>query len=332
MTELLNNVKADLLDRRLLPIIALVGVALLAALAYVVLGGGSTEATSTPASAGASTSVPNAGGLVVSQSQADASAPTAETTNGSSAQHGGPARNPFTPLPTPKIASLSATTVSKSPATAAAGSSTASTGSGAAASPPSSKEPTPAAPPKPAPSKPATVYHVAVLFGVLPAGTSPANAQLTPYENLRLLAPLPSSKQALVVFRGVTAASKSATFTLVSEAILHGSAICLPTASQCQEIDLKAGQSEQLEYLNSSGETVTYELRVVSITSGNATSASLKSVLHSESTVGRELLRQAGLIQLPNLRYSQAGVLVVAHASRSGARGHAAGRSSRRKG
>ena len=60
---------------------------------------------------------------------------------------------------------------------------------------------------------------MAVEFGQLPVtDTTP----LTPYENLKLLTPLPSSTQALIVFRGVTAGGKSATFTLVGEAILHG--------------------------------------------------------------------------------------------------------------
>ena len=38
-------------------------------------------------------------------------------------------------------------------------------------------------------------------FGELPVS---ATTPLTPYENLKLLTPLPSSAQALIVFRGVT--------------------------------------------------------------------------------------------------------------------------------
>src|SRR3954449_11296211 len=83
------------------------------------------------------------------------------------------------------------------------------------------------------PSKPAkrkTIYNVAVLFGVVPSGTAPLIAVLTPYEKLGLYTALPSAKKPLIVFRGVTAGGKSATFTIAGEAILHGQAACLPNA------------------------------------------------------------------------------------------------------
>jgi hypothetical protein len=154
---------------------------------------------------------------------------------------------------------------------------------------------------------------VAVLFGVLPAAATAPTEQLTPYENLKLLTPLPSAQQPLIVFRGVTAGGKSATFTLVGEAILHGQATCLPSASQCEALDLQAGHAEQLEYLPPDGQTITYELKVVSIASGKASSAAVKSVLRGESKVGRELLSHAGLMAIPDLRSSsQVGVLVFA--------------------
>ncbi len=138
--------------------------------------------------------------------------------------------------------------------------------------------------------------------------------------------PLPSAKQPLIVFRGVTAGGKSATFTLVGEAILHGNAACLPSATQCEAIDLQAGQTEQLEYLAPTGQPVTYELRIVSIVSSNASSAAVKSILRDESKAGRELLSHAGLHAVPGLRYSaQAGVLVFAgHPRVRRARAHAA--------
>ena len=49
MTDFLSSLKADLLDRRLLPLVALVAVGLVAAVAYAVLGGGSSAATPTAA-------------------------------------------------------------------------------------------------------------------------------------------------------------------------------------------------------------------------------------------------------------------------------------------
>jgi hypothetical protein len=159
------------------------------------------------------------------------------------------------------------------------------------------------------------------MFGQLPVtDTTP----LTPYENLKLLTPLPSSAQALIVFRGVTAGGKSATFTLVGEAILHGEGSCLPSATQCEAIDLQSGKVEQLEYLSSTGQALSYELKVVSITSEKASTASVKYAMHGESKAGRELLSHDGLMAIPYLHYSaDAGVLVFAGHGAFAARAHA---------
>jgi hypothetical protein len=181
----------------------------------------------------------------------------------------------------------------------------------------------PVAPSKPsAPRKPASIYHVSVLFGALPAG-APQSAQLTSHKNLKLLTPLPSGDRALIVFRGVTAGGKSATFTVVGEAILHGQATCLPSSAQCQEINLKPGQAEQLEYLPPSGQPVTYELRVSGIASSKASGASIERILRGTSKAGGALLRRAGLVAVPGLRYSSvAGVLTSAGGAAPPARAH----------
>jgi hypothetical protein len=318
MSNFLNSVKADLVDRRLLPIVVLVGIAFVAALAYAVLGGGSTAATPTAAvSPGAATP----GSVAISQTTPEKA--VAETTGGGSEQRSGAAHNPFTPLPETKAksatpAATSAPTTSSSSAGSSSSSSSSSAGGGTGSSQgPGGSSPTPATPAKPSkpstPSKPKTVYHVAVLFGALPAGTTPQTAQLTPFENLKLLTPLPSAKQPLIIFRGVTAGGKSATFTLVSEAILHGPAACLPSTTQCEAIDLRESQSEQLEYLSPAGVAELYELRIVNIVSSKASSAAIKSIYRGESKAGRELLGHAGLESIPDLRYSaQPGVLVFA--------------------
>ncbi len=313
MSDFLSSVKADLLDRRLLPLVALVTLGLVAALAYAILGGGSSAATPTAAvTRGAATPQ----GVAISPITPEKA--VAETTGGLSQQQNGSAHNPFTPLAEPKAktassaASGTAVSSSSTPSSSSSSSSSPGSGSGSGGSTPST--PTPATPSKPStPSKPKTVYHVAALFGVLPAGATPQTAQLTPFENLKLLTPLPSDKQPLIIFRGVTAGGKSATFTLDSEAILHGPAVCLPSTSQCEAIDLRQGQAEQLEYLSSTGQNVVYELRIVSIVSSNASSAAIKSIYRGESKAGRELLGHAGLEAIPGLRYSsQPGVLVFA--------------------
>jgi hypothetical protein len=332
MTEFLSALKADLLDRRLLPLLALAGVVLVAAIGYAVLGGGSSStppAPSTSAVASAA-SVPSASGIAVTQSTPEKA--VAEVTSGSSEQRHGVARNPFNLLPGAKTAeasksgsSTSGTSGAGAPSTATAGAGAKSGSEGSSGSGGSTEKSGKTTPKTPAkPTKPKAVYHVAVLFGVIPAGVSQQAASLTPFENLPLLSPLPSASQSLIVFRGVTAGGKAATFTLVSEAILHGNATCLPSASQCQAIDLAPGQTEQLEYISPTGEVTVYELRIVSIVSATASSAAVKNLLHRESKAGRELLRRSGLTQIPYLsNSSQAGVLVFAGHGARAARAHA---------
>ncbi len=157
---------------------------------------------------------------------------------------------------------------------------------------------------------------------MLPPNTAPELAQLTEYKKLKLQTPLPSAEQPLIVFRGVTSRGHSATFTLVGEAILTGTGACLPSPAQCQAVDLKPGETEQLNYLQSNGEQVIYELRVLSIEKRTASASSAKASAARRhpgseewgvSRVGQELLKKAGLVALPFLRYSsQPGVLVFA--------------------
>ena len=328
MTDFLNALKADLLDRRLVPFVALVLVALAGAVAYVAVGGGSTSATPAAAVPTAPATAPVTGGLAVSRTTPEKA--VAETTDGVAAQRRGVARNPFDLLPQATVAKAPAAAASTSAATSApssgSGSSTPGSSSGSGSSTPGPSSGSGSTTPS-GPSPQRAVYHVSVLFGVAPtAGATPPSAPLTPYANLKLLTPLPSAKSPQLIFRGVTVGGKSATFTVVSEAILHGGAACLPSAVQCRAIDLKPRQSEQLEYMSLTGVTTIYELKVVSIVSAKATTAAVKALLHGQSHFGLELLRMDGLMAIPFLRNStQVGVLVFTGHRALAARAHTAG-------
>jgi hypothetical protein len=154
---------------------------------------------------------------------------------------------------------------------------------------------------------------VAVLFGAAPPATPLASAQLTSYDKLKLQQLLPSAKQPLIVFRGVVAGGKSATFTLVGEAIIRGSGACRPSPAQCQVIDLQRGQTEELEYVPLGGARTTYMLHIVDIRSAKAKASTAHAASVGESRAGLKLLREAGLEAIPGLRYSRTkGVLVFA--------------------
>jgi hypothetical protein len=320
MNDFFKALAADLRDRRMLPYVAVVGVALLAAVAYAALGGsGAAAPAESTAIAGTGSS-----GIVVTQAKPETA--LAETTNGTSDQRKGHAHNPFSLLPgstSSKETSTSTSTTSTSTSTSSSTSSSAGSSSPAKPSTGGSGGEGEAKPSKPTkPAKRKSIYSVAVLFGVVPPGTAPLIATLTPYEKLGLYTALPSAKQPLIVFRGVTAGGKSATFTIAGEAILHGQARCLPNATQCQAIDLPKEHYEQFETLTPTGEVVTYELRVVSITLAKASSASVRRYMAAPSAAGRRLLRSAGLLDIPLLHdSSNPGVLVfappVAHEARA---------------
>jgi hypothetical protein len=327
MNDFLSSVKADLLDRRMLPILALVGAALLAALAYAQLGG--SGSTSPPASTGSpAPAIAPASGIAVSPAATSTGQPVAETTSGS-AHRAGATRNPFAPLPGAKAATAASSaaagsTTSSSSSSTSSSSTTTSPESGGGSSS-GGATPTPEAKKPAAKEKSQTVYHVAVRFGTAPAGTPPLTAQLTPYDDLKRQQPLPDAKQPLIVFRGVIAGGKRATFTLVGEAILRGSAVCLPSASQCQAINLRPGQTEELEYIPLGGSAITYQLQIVSITSSKASASAASRSFKRQSKTGLQLLRHAGLTALPGLRYSRTkGVLVFKSRHASAARTHVA--------
>jgi hypothetical protein len=278
MTEFLQSIKSDLFSRRLLPLLGLLGVALIAAIGYAATGGSNSSAPATSASVPSAPTPRGAAVLPVAVAPANPNEAISETPGGVRYQSQGPTRDPFVPLPSPPAAKGASSTSSsgsssKSTGSSSSGSSTKKAGSGGSSGG-GHKAPVPA-PKKPA--KPQFPYVVSVLFG--PASATPGQpATLTPYENLKPLQPLPSQQDVRVSFERVTTGGNGAVFKLVVPPILHGSGICLPSTSECQTIDLEVGHAEELEYIEANGQAAVYELKVVSITkkSGGANTARVK--------------------------------------------------------
>jgi len=280
MTEFLQSIKTDLLSRRLLPFVALLGVALIAAVAYTVAGGsggsGSTPVASAPSAPSGSVPV-----LPVSVAPANSNEAVSETPGGVRYQSQGPTRDPFTPLPSPspaktaKASSSSSGSSGKSGESSSSGSSSGGTGTGPSSGGSGAAAPKAPAPAPKKPAKPQLDYDVSVLFGA--ASTTPGQpATLAPYESLKLGQPFPSKQDVRISFERVTASGNGAIFKLVVPPILHGAAICLPSNSECQTIDLEAGHSEELEYVEADGQLAIYELKVVSIVKKGANAASVE--------------------------------------------------------
>lgn len=322
MNELLASLKSDLLDRRLLPVLVLLGAILAAAIAYAVLGGGSNS-PSTPVARVAPINHGSSGSsLSVSAATSNQNAAVAETTEGARYQHHSGAHNPFAPLTSHKASSAASASSASSPSSSGS-SSTSSSQAGSSTSSPQSGSSggatptTPATPAEPTPpakkQKPKTVYVVDILYG--PAPTTPGQlSQLTPYAGLKRLEPLPSASNPKIVFSGVSDTGKGAIFTLVGEAILKGEGDCMPSDTQCEAVLLAAGKTEEFDYVEADGQSATYELKVVSIAKRQA-SAATAARLNRRNRAGAALVRRLAPAVLKHLRFSSArGVLFyVAH-------------------
>jgi hypothetical protein len=299
MSQFLNAIKADLLDRRLRPVVALLAVGLIAAVAYAALGGGSTPATPPAGSAQVPTSLP---GIAVSAVQANPDQAVAETTSGSPKQRGGVARNPFTPLPgastTPASSASTGAGAAKSTKTSSPSSSSKSV---SPSSPSGSEAPTAKAPTQTTKKRVVIHYNTTAEFGVVPPPPvpgAPAPApQLRLFKDMRLNEPLPSKQNSQLIYLGVVLRTgKDAVFGLSGEVILHGNAKCLPSPAHCQAIVLRPGQSETLESVEANGAPVTYELKLISISRSEASAAAARAhaSLRPRAKVSRALLRRLG--------------------------------------
>src|SRR5262249_45233368 len=131
MSEFLSSLKGDLRDRRMLPVLVALGVALMAALLYAVLGAGGGSPTSATPSPSVS---PETRGLAVSQSPTSSAHPVAEPTSGATVQRAGVARDPSTPLPGSTTTSNGATSVTSATSSTTAKSSSTSASSGSRSS------------------------------------------------------------------------------------------------------------------------------------------------------------------------------------------------------
>jgi hypothetical protein len=277
MIELLQSIRSDLLSRRLLPFVALATLALIAAIAFTIGGGGSSSSP-TPLANVPSVPVSGASTLPVAVAPANPNEAVSETPGGLRYQSQGPTRDPFVPLPSPPASKSESTSggagssaSSGNPGGSGSGGSSSGGSSGGSGGGQKAPAPTPAPGPN-KPSKPQLSYDVSVLFG--PASTTPGQpATLAPYQSLKLGQPFPSKQDVRIAFERVTANGSGAVFKLLVPPILHGTGACLPSNSECQTIDLEAGHTEELEYVEANGQIVVYELKVVSIAKKSSASA-----------------------------------------------------------
>jgi hypothetical protein len=267
VTAFLSSLRADLLDRRMLPVLLAVVAVLLAAIAYAAFGSAGSVATPPVPTIPAAVPATGSGttGIAISQVSKGSTGPVSEVTSGAALQHAGPTRDPLA-APAVKQAAHKKTAA----AIKVSGSSS-----------PKASTPARTVPviPKPAqPKRTKKVQKVDLFFGIVPAGTTTPLAGLQPYGDLTKVTPLPSATENLIELVAVSGSIKAARFKFIQPMIPTGAAKCIPSPTQCEAIDLKPGEFEALEYAPpGGGVTVLYQLQLFSITEGEASAASVSA-------------------------------------------------------
>jgi hypothetical protein len=274
-----KNVLHDLVEKRLWP----VAIALVAALVAVpiVLGGGSSSNSGAPTTDVAAVTAPN--GLVNHRDVARARVVSLEEQAAGKVQRSGKVRDPFVQhhQPKPVKEKVAEPTTPKAAASPQSGS----TGSTGGSNPFTTPTPTTT----PAPQKPETTsvdtYRVKLSFGEVGAMKS--------YDNVARLTPLPSSDNPFFVYLGLADDQKSAIFLINADAEPNGDGSCKPSRDDCQQIVLRAGDTEFFDLQSGTAGVVQYQLDLKSIKKYKAATKASAAKAHArESKAGRETLRE----------------------------------------
>ena len=291
----LKNVLHDLVEKRLWPVAIALVVALIAV--PIVLGGSSDAGTAGPDAA----SLPATNGLANHRDVARADVVSLEEQAAGSVQRAGKVRNPFVQHHQPKPVDQTVTdavNATKGIAAALGGASAPSTSSGSGSSGSgSSGDSTPAS--TPSTSKPtqtdtqttkkdssaADTYRVKLKFGE-------AGAEKT-YDNVARLTPLPSSDNPFFVYLGLKDDQRTAIFLVDADAVPSGDGTCQPSPESCEQVELKAGETEFFDLQSGTAGLVQYQLDMVSVEKVKAATTAKAARAHArESRAGREYLRQ----------------------------------------
>lgn len=324
MNEFVKALKADLLERRTLVLLGVLGVLLAAAVGYALTAGSgkATHFAATPIPA--PETVP---GPVVTEAPTEpATRPVSETTQGAG-QHHGKARDPFAPVPaltphvpsgTPGQSSGASAGSGGNASTPGGGGKVSAPGGGGNAPAPGSGTTTPAAPTQPQPSTP-------------PAPSKPAHKGLTPTQSYRVglslttlmgdlntihslerLSVLPSEQQPLLVYLGVLNGGRRALFVVQPGTAVSGPGSCIPGPTDCEILSLAAGQIESIGVDGSGGTSNVAMFAVTTIKAQEHSSGAMAMHVRWEaSAAGQALLSRSNLSVLPLFEYEPRQGVVV---------------------
>jgi|GEM_PF-552994 len=284
----LKNVLHDLVEKRLWP----VAIALVAALVAVpILLGGSSPEAATPVDVAAATTT---NGLANHRDVAREQVISLEEQAAGKVERKGKVLDPFVQHHQPKPAKLVSTAAKTVSSALSGATTTTSTGGGTGGtsdttttttSAPTPTTTTPTTTTKKPDSTSVDAYRVKLSFGEVGAQKS--------YDNVARLTPLPSSDNPFFVYLGLADDQKSAVFLINADAVPNGDGHCTPSPSDCQQITLKAGDTEFFDLQSGTAGVVQYQLDLKSIHKYKAATKASAAKAHArESKAGREALRQ----------------------------------------
>ncbi len=315
--KFIRSIAADLVDKRLVPVVAVL-VALAVAIplgATVFAGGGSSKAA--PVTAGKTISLPKG-----TPSPAKALEDIAGPNIPKAKHYTTPELNPFRNSAVSATAAAQTTAaVAVTPAAASSAASAKTTATPkatvkAVAKKVAPKVTVPVKKPTPAPvhttpsSAGAPVAHLSKLTRVDSYGVDVKVSDATgtrTLSNLRRLSPVPSATNALAEYLGVAKSGRAADFVLNRGVLASGPGVCLPSTGDCQVLELKPGQVEDLGLAGSTG---TVDQGTLAVTNWGVIAHSSAAAAHTArrqaDPVGRQLMLAAPQPTLEKLVYSVA--------------------------
>jgi len=139
-------------------------------------------------------------------------------------------------------------------------------------------------------------------------GMSTYGSETDTLDDVQRVTPLPANVDGEIVYLGVSHHGKKAVFLLTdavpAKLTASSSVTCLPSASDCQVIELEPGQQLQLKPTSGSGSLATFTFKLSSIQATTyGSSAAAKSARTSASAVGEQIVSQSTSTALASFFY-----------------------------
>jgi hypothetical protein len=209
----------------------------------------------------------------------------------------GARKNPFKPVPTPqaKAADATTTTAPNTSVVKKESSGGASSGGGAAAPVVGVAPAAPAAPL--APKRTYELFSLKIRFG-------PTSSLDLANRSIKRLTALPKMSEPTLVYLGLKKDLKTAVFLVDANTLVVGDGKCLPSPANCQNLELKKGQTAFVDVLGDDGQSLAqYELDLVSVIRKKTTNLSTaRASRKAVAKGGRDALR-ANVARVRGLMY-----------------------------